>query len=117
VRPADRAIEYFDSLDRMGRQGARQVKNIKEWLRGELGAKYDDDEWNVLPSVSSQQDNGSDCGVFLLTNAKAIALEIEPTAFGPSDTQNLRKKIVAELMNGGLHGDFCPVDRMGNTLL
>jgi hypothetical protein len=55
--------------------------------------------------------------VFLLTNAKAIALEIEPTAFGPSDTQNLRKKIVAELMNGGLHGDFCPVDRMGNTLL
>lgn len=117
VRPADRAIEYFDSLDRLGRQGSRQVKNIKEWLRGELGAKYDEDEWNVLKSISSQQDNGSDCGVFLLTNAKAIALDIEPTAFGPADTQNLRTKIVAELMNGGLHGDFCPTDRLGNTLL
>ncbi|KAJ5242691.1 uncharacterized protein N7469_001018 [Penicillium citrinum] len=117
VRPADRTIEYFDSLDRMGRNGSRQVKNIKEWMRGELGAKYDDDEWRVLPAISSQQDNGSDCGVFLLTNAKAIALGIEPTAFGASDTQMLRSKIVAELMNGGLHGDFSPVGSTGDTLL
>lgn len=117
VRPADRTIEYFDSLDMMGRKGARQVKNIKEWLRGELGAKYDDDEWNILPALSSQQDNGSDCGVFLLTNAKAIALGIEPTSFGPRDTQTLRRKIVAELMNGGLHGEFSPIDQRGDILL
>lgn len=110
VRPADRTIEYFDSL---GGRGARQVKVVKEWLRGELGSKFDEDEWTVLASVSSHQNNGSDCGVFLLTNAKAIALGIEPTAFGPHDTTLLRSKIVAELMNGGLHGEFDPIDQGG----
>ncbi|KAJ5246432.1 hypothetical protein N7468_001415 [Penicillium chermesinum] len=114
IRPADRTIEYFDSL---GSRGKRQVGIIKEWLRGELGASYVDDEWSVLPSVSSQQDNGSDCGVFLLTNAKAVALNIEPTAFGARDTSTLRKKIIAEIMNGGLHGEFDPVDKSGNVLL
>ncbi|CEJ58400.1 hypothetical protein PMG11_07057 [Penicillium brasilianum] len=114
VRPMDRTIEYFDSL---GARGAREVEVIKKWLHGELGDKFDPEEWTFLPSVSSQQDNMSDCGVFLLVNAKAIALGIEPTAFGASDTVDLRMKIVAELMNGGLHGPFCPVDKMGQTLL
>lgn len=114
VRPVDRTIEYFDSL---GGAGAKQVRAIKEWLHGELGAKFDEDEWTVLPSKSSHQDNGSDCGVFLLTNAKAIALGIEPTAFGPRDTNLLRRKIVAELMNGGLHGDFSPIDQKGHLFL
>lgn len=114
VRPVDRTIEYFDSL---GARGARQVKTIREWLRGELGPKYNEKEWTVLSSVSSQQDNGSDCGVFLLTNAKAIAIGIEPTAFGPGQTPLLRRKIVAELMNGGLSGDFVPQDKAGILLL
>ena len=114
VRPLDRTIEYFDSL---GSRGARQVKNIKQWLGGELGPKYNEKEWTVLASVSSQQDNGSDCGVFLLTNAKAITIGVEPTAFGPSHTTLLRRKIVAELMNGGLHGEFIPQDKAGILLL
>lgn len=63
------------------------------------------------------QDNGSDCGVFLLTNAKAIALGIEPTAFGAQDTILLRRKIVAEIMNGGLHGELSPIDKAGHLLL
>ncbi|KAJ5458113.1 Ulp1 protease family protein [Penicillium sp. IBT 31633x] len=114
VRPVERTIEYFDSL---GSRGARQVKNIKEWLRGELGSKYNDKEWTVLPSVSSHQDNGSDCGVFLLTNAKAIAVGVEPTAIGPSHISLLRRKIVAELMNGGLHGEFSPQDKATGSVL
>ncbi|KAJ5900903.1 uncharacterized protein N7473_004973 [Penicillium subrubescens] len=114
VRPVDRTIEYFDSL---GARGMREVEVIKKWLAGELGNKFDAEEWSFLPSVSSHQDNMSDCGVFLLINAKAIALGIEPTAFGAKDTVDLRVKIVAELMNGGLHGPFYPVDKMGQTWL
>lgn len=114
VRPEDRTIEYFDS---MGSRGGFQVAKIKEWLRGELGSKYKDEEWTVLPSVSSHQDNGSDCGVFLLTNAKAIAVGVEPTAIRPRHIKLLRRKIVAELMNGGLHGDFSPLDKATGALL
>lgn len=114
VRPADRTIEYFDSL---GSAGAGQVSRIKKWLHGELGEQYKEEDWTALASSSSQQDNMSDCGVFLLMNAKAIALGIEPTAFGPSHTALLRRKIVAELMNGGLHGEFIPQDPAGLLLL
>lgn len=114
VRPVDRTVEYFDSL---GQRGKRQYEVIKDWLRGELGSKFDEEEWSLLPSMSSYQDNGSDCGVFLLMNAKAVALGIEPRAFGANDTTLLRQKIVAELMNSGLHGDFDPRDTLGVTLL
>ncbi|KAL2835914.1 hypothetical protein BJX68DRAFT_251220 [Aspergillus pseudodeflectus] len=114
VKPADRTLENFDSLGSLSR---RHIAIIKTWLRGELGEKFDEDEWTVLPSVSPQQDNGSDCGVFLLSTAKAVALDIEPMAYGANNTTLLRKKIVAELMNGGFEGDFNPVDEAGETLL
>ncbi|KAL4736060.1 hypothetical protein BDV11DRAFT_211558 [Aspergillus similis] len=105
VKPSARTIEHFDSLGSLSR---RHVGTVKDWLRGELGDLYDDSEWEVLPSESPQQDNGSDCGVFLLTTAKAVALNIEPLAYGARDTPLLRQKIVAELINGGFEGDFAP---------
>ncbi|KAJ0422919.1 hypothetical protein BJY00DRAFT_279093 [Aspergillus carlsbadensis] len=114
VKPSDRTIENFDSLGSLSR---RHIAIVKTWLRGELGEKFDEDEWTVLPSVSPQQDNGSDCGVFLLSTAKAVALDIEPMSYGAENTTLLRKKIVAELMNGGLEGDFGPVDGAGVALL
>ncbi|CAP95202.1 hypothetical protein NUH16_008272 [Penicillium rubens] len=114
IRPAERVIEYFDSL---GSRGLHQVKSVKQWLRGELGPRYIDQEWTLLPSASSQQDNGSDCGVFLLTNAKAITVGVEPTCIGPSHIRLLRKKIVAELINGGLHGEFNPQDKATGAVL
>ncbi|RDW61753.1 SUMO protease ULP1 [Aspergillus mulundensis] len=97
VKPSARTIEHFDSL---GSLSKRHVATVKDWLRGELGDLFVDAEWNVLPSKSPQQNNGSDCGVFLLTTAKAVALNIEPLAYGAKDTPLLRQKIVAELMNG-----------------
>ncbi|KAL3454882.1 hypothetical protein BJX65DRAFT_10328 [Aspergillus insuetus] len=114
VKPSDRTIENFDSLGSLSR---RHIAIITTWLRGELGEKFDEDEWAVLPSVSPQQDNGSDCGVFLLSTAKAVALDIEPMAYGAQNTTLLRKKIVAELMNGGFEGDFNPIDDAGEVLL
>ncbi|KKK17262.1 hypothetical protein ARAM_001814 [Aspergillus rambellii] len=114
VKPSDRTIENFDSLGSLSR---RHVAIVKTWLRGELGSHYVDEEWTVLPSISPQQDNGSDCGVFLLSTAKAVAIDIEPMSYGAKDTRLLRKKIVAELMNGGLDGDFDPTDEKGDVLL
>lgn len=105
VSPRMRTIEYFDSL---GGSPDSFVANIRLWLRGELGAAYKESEWLFLNTPSPQQDNGSDCGVFLLTSAKAIALGLKPTVYGPRDINLIRQKIVAELMNGGLHGELDP---------
>lgn len=105
VKPTARTIEHFDSL---GSLSARHVGVVQEWLRMELGSNYVPSEWRVLPSCSPQQDNGSDCGVFLLSTAKAVALDIDPMSYGANDTPLLRRKICAELLNGGLDGDFVP---------
>ncbi|EAW13256.1 SUMO protease ULP1 [Aspergillus clavatus NRRL 1] len=113
VKPGERTIENFDSLGALSR---RHVGLVQGWLRAELGSRYVEEEWTILPSISPQQDNGSDCGVFLLSTAKAVAIGIEPQSYGARDMVLLRRKIVAELMNGGLEGDFDPT-RDGQTLL
>ncbi|KAF7173821.1 hypothetical protein CNMCM6106_007935 [Aspergillus hiratsukae] len=114
VRPGERTIEHFDSLGSLSR---RHVGLVQGWLRAELASRYVEEEWTVLPSISPQQDNGSDCGVFLLSTAKAVAIGLEPQSYGAKDIVVLRRKIVAELMNGGLEGDFDPTSGGGDPLL
>lgn len=114
VSPTSRTIEYFDSL---GAPSTRHIAKVKEWLKGELAARYVDAEWTVVPCVSPQQNNGSDCGAFLLSTAKAVAIGMEPQSYGAQDIPLLRCKIVAELMAGGLSGEFDPVDKTGEVLM
>lgn len=114
VKPTERCIEYFDSL---GSASPHHVAIVKDWLRGELSARFVEEEWSVVPTVSPQQDNGSDCGVFLLSTAKAVAIGIEPQSYGARDIPLLRRKIVAELMAGGLDGDFKPEGETGEVLM
>ncbi|OXV09289.1 hypothetical protein Egran_02947 [Elaphomyces granulatus] len=105
VRPGARTIEHFDSL---GSLSPAHIAKIKEWLQGELGPLFVESEWSVLPSISPQQNNGSDCGVFLLTTAKAVTVGLDPLSYGAADIPIIRRKIVAELVNGGLEGEFDP---------
>lgn len=107
VKPTERTIENFDSL---GSLSQVHVNLIKGWLAGELGNEFVAEEWKVLSSASPQQTNGSDCGVFLLSTAKAVALGIDPLSYGPGDIPQLRRKVVGELMNGGLEGAFNPLE-------
>ncbi|OAX80570.1 hypothetical protein ACJ72_05096 [Emergomyces africanus] len=108
IRPTARTIEHFDSL---GSPSLIHIARVKEWLRSELGDRFVDEEWRVLPSISPQQNNGYDCGVFLLTTAKLVSFG-KPLKYGARDIPDIRKRIVAELMNGGFFGDFDPKNEM-----
>ncbi|KAL4949118.1 hypothetical protein BDW69DRAFT_188616 [Aspergillus filifer] len=103
VSPRARTIEHYDSLGK----GSRQfVSKVKGWIEKELGPDlYVEDEWKTPIVQSPQQDNGSDCGVFALTTAKAIGLGIDPASFGPPDIPTLRAKIVSEIVQGQILGD------------
>lgn len=114
VSPTRKTIEYFDS---MHGSASQIINNIRAWLAGELGTAYVADEWTVRDDDQGRyagrgkgptQTNGSDCGVFTVTTAKLISLGIEPLAFSPRDTPLQRRRIVAELMNGGFIGEFEP---------
>ncbi|KAF9891842.1 hypothetical protein FE257_003327 [Aspergillus nanangensis] len=106
VKPLERTIENFDSL---GTVSQTHISIIKGWLRNELGDLYLEDEWTVPPSDSPQQNNGSDCGAFLLCTAKSLAISLEPLSYNAADIPLLRRKIVAELMARGLEGEFDPL--------
>ena len=105
ISPVRRTIEYFDSLHMSGRKST-VFSHLKEWLLGELGDAYVANEWTVRDEPGPHQGNMSDCGVHTVTTAKLIALGIDPMA-APARLMPLqRRRIVAELLNSGFHGEF-----------
>lgn len=114
VSPVNKTIEYFDSLHF---SNLNPVHTVRLWLAGELGAAFKPEEWTVKETESGQhgghgqgpsQDNGSDCGVFACTTAKMVALGVDPMSYGAADMPLQRRRIVAELINGGFVGEFAP---------
>ncbi|KAI4103765.1 MAG: hypothetical protein LQ339_004097 [Xanthoria mediterranea] len=105
INPQSKTIEYFDSFHH---SPGSVFDNIKMWLRQELKDDFVDSEWTLLQNGGPRQRNASDCGVFATTTAKMIVLGVDPMAFSANDMPTQRRRMLAELMNGGLHGDFAP---------
>lgn len=98
VSPMAKTIEYLDSL---GGSPISFVKNIRAWLQLELGKHYVADEWTVPDTACARQHNSFDCGVFTITNAKCIALGLDPTCYDARDMAVQRRRIAAEIINKG----------------
>lgn len=112
VSPARKTIEYYDSFHGMV---TNEIRNVKAWLKSELGSDYKDQEWKVLedpekPGMGKgpRQLNGSDCGMFTVTTAKMISLGVDPMAVSANDMPTQRKRLVAELIHGGFTDEFEP---------
>ena len=112
VSPVRKTIEIFDS---MHGSSLDKINTTKSWLRGELGRSYVDSEWTVLEDPvhpgrgkGPVQNNANDCGVFAVTTAKMVVLGVDPMAVSAEDMPMQRRRVVAELLNGGFSGDFEP---------
>ena len=115
VSPKLRTIEYFDSLHY---SNTSTIATVRAWLEGELKGDYHADEWTVIEDQADaqylgrgqgpSQTNGSDCGVFTCTTAKMVSLGVDPRSVRASDMPLQRRRIIAELMNGGFLADFAP---------
>jgi hypothetical protein len=100
IQPRIQCITHYNSY---GSGSKAYLDVICEWLKGELGAGFNKDDWVLDTTTESpQQTNGSDCGVFTVTTAKQIMLGISPLAYGPADIPTQRRRMVAELVNGDL---------------
>jgi hypothetical protein len=99
VKPKERTIEYLDSL---GWNGDEFIETMKEYLASELKEHYVEEEWTVLKKQrSSQQLNGSDCGVFTVLNSLALLRGEETNRVLACDGMlEARKRIAVTLMNG-----------------
>ena len=112
VSPVRKTIEVFDS---MHGASSDKVNTTKSWLRGELGRSYVDSEWTVIEDSEHPgrgkgpvQNNANDCGVFAVTTAKMVMLGVDPMAVSAEDMPLQRRRLVAELLNGGFSGEFEP---------
>ncbi|KAL8669858.1 MAG: hypothetical protein Q9168_005575 [Polycauliona sp. 1 TL-2023] len=105
VNPQSKTIEYFDSFHH---SPGPVFNKIKMWLREELKDEFVDSEWTLLQNGGPRQRNASDCGVFATTTARMIVLGVDPMAFSANDMPTQRRRMLAELMNGGFDGDFAP---------
>ena len=112
VSPARKTIEVFDS---MHGDSTAKVNTTKVWLKGELGRSYVDSEWTVIEDPTYRgrgkgptQNNINDCGVFTVTTAKMLVLGVDPMAVSAGDMPLQRRRLVAELLNGGFSGEFEP---------
>lgn len=126
ISPKQKTIEYFDSLSGRSPTASNMHTNLaKSWLRNELGTEWVDADWTVrVRNDGPQQDNHCDCGVFACTSAKMILTGWDPLeAYNPENIPLQRRRMVAELMAGGLNGEFAPeegslvervVDRRGS---
>lgn len=100
IQPQIPRITHYNSL---GTGNKAYLDVICEWLKGELGASFNKDDWDLdYTTESPQQMNGSDCGVFTVTTAKQLMLGLNPMTYGAEDIPTQRRRMVAELVNGNL---------------
>lgn len=104
----NRTIEYLDSLNDRGYNSKRYIGLAQAWLKMELGAKYKEEEWEVLHTKSALQNNANDCGVFACLNGLALVKGGQDPSieFGAQDIPLGRRMFIATLLNGGFQGDF-----------
>ncbi|KAF2083832.1 cysteine proteinase [Saccharata proteae CBS 121410] len=100
-----RTVRYYDSLyrDSLRHQYERYTNLALGWARANLGDDFVEAEWTVqLVNPAPQQQNGSDCGVFVCMTALSLLMgrEITPTAYHNTvDMVAARRHIAAVLLN------------------
>lgn len=104
IEPSQRRLTIYNS---MGTTNNREVAaHIMNWIRYELGKDFDENEWEVdAYGESPQQKNGIDCGVFTCTTARQFMLgryQDFGLRYKEPVIKDMRKRIVAELVNEGL---------------
>jgi Ulp1 family protease len=106
INPQRKSITVYDSMSSQT-MTRRILSTGRDYLRHELGDAWKEDEWTDIDGKSSQQANGSDCGVFTCFNALATFYG-DPNELIPDelDLVDARKMMAAILVNGGFSGDF-----------
>jgi sentrin-specific protease 1 len=106
IKPQERIMEYLDSLSGENMDQSK-IRAAILFVRNELGRDFDQDEWDFRFGQSPQQDNGVDCGAFVIMNAMATIRGFTPNLWvRSSEMLTARRMIVAQLMNGGYTGEF-----------
>ena len=105
-----KVVSYYDSLLGRDRDVVRNlIKCVVDEAENKLNEKWDITEWKEeYPSEIPRQENGYDCGMFMLSYARNIAsftdedLANNAVTFHQKDMVNLRRRLVLEVLKMGM---------------
>ncbi|KAK5077094.1 hypothetical protein LTR64_005426 [Lithohypha guttulata] len=102
IEPKKCKVTMYNSMGHGS--NASHARTILGYLKFHLGNAFEEGKWTVNDKgVSPQQTNSDDCGVFACTTARQIMLgQMDKTPYTHEIMPIARKRLVAELVNGGL---------------
>jgi Ulp1 family protease len=106
VNIQEKTIHYYDSLYAKG-NGSLFCGNILKWIEHLAHKKkvvYDEREWRIFEGAKGipQQNNGNDCGVFVLMYMEFLSLDVSLLELHCSEMENWRKKVALTIISGSL---------------
>jgi hypothetical protein len=77
------------------------LEPLKRWVSDQSGHSIDASSWPIIAQRTPQQQNGFDCGVFLLIILRRL-INNQPLNFTQADIPNTRRQIVADIIHNQL---------------
>ncbi len=102
----ERHITFYDSQYEVG-NGLLFCGNILKWIEHYVHEKkstFNAGDWSIFEGAKGipQQDNGSDCGVFVLMYMDFISRDVSVLNLHCSEMETWRKKIALTIIRGSL---------------
>jgi sentrin-specific protease 1 len=103
---AERKICFYDSMRMYS--GKLYTQNILKWIEKECEIDrkpFCQSEWITLNNRNCpQQDNGTDCGLFLLMNVDVLSdsIPLHNTTYSANNMPHFRQKIACDIIRGNV---------------
>ena len=103
VNIRDKQFEYYDSIQNPVNStlvvSVLRLYTINEAIRlGHFSRVYEIENWHSKTKTTPQQNNGVDCGMFVLQFARCVALDKKSFDFSQRDMSFLRQLVTIEML-------------------
>lgn len=89
----EKKISYYDSLNDYQNKGNFYLHILKNWIKDEVHDKCKEkiilDDWKLVIENCPKQDNGCDCGLFVIYNADYLSRNL-PLNYNNADIDRLK---------------------------
>ena len=97
ICPSKEMIYYFDSLSPSTHNLTMYLDAVQKWI---LDWGLGDKHFKIKQAGSPVQEDGFNCGLFMLANAICVTNGVETNSYNSSSLSNFRSRIKKDIRNG-----------------